>query len=309
MNGTVRTDVRRRLVPLVGAVIGVAGVAFVVRTLVTRHEEVGDALSGAEPAPLLLSLLLGLAAMGSIGWIWAGMLRDRGHHAPGRRAMSWYFVGQLGKYVPGGIWPIVGRAELAVRGGVERGAAYRATGLSLVTTYSAAVVAVAAGSLLSWDRPVVGAGAVLCLVAAGVVLGSARVSARISSLASRVSGRGLVLPRRADFVRLTALHVPAWVLMSLSTSVTASAFGARISVTEMLFVASASWLVGFLVPGVPGGIGVRESVFTALAGPLVGTPVAVSLALVSRLVFVCVDLAGAAVSTAVAGASGRRAAA
>lgn len=309
MNGTVRTDVRRRLVPLVGAVIGIAGVAFVVRTLVTRREEVGDALSGAEPAPLLLSLLLGLAAMGSIGWIWAGMLRDRGHHAPGRRAMSWYFVGQLGKYVPGGIWPIVGRAELAVRGGVERGAAYRATGLSLVTTYSAAVVAVAAGSLLSWDRPVVGAGAVLCLVAAGVVLGSARVSARISSLASRVSGRGLVLPRRADFVRLTALHVPAWVLMSLSTSVTASAFGARISVTEMLFVASASWLVGFLVPGVPGGIGVRESVFTALAGPLVGTPVAVSLALVSRLVFVCVDLAGAAVSTAVAGASGRRAAA
>ena len=309
MNGTARTDVRRRLVPLVGAVIGIAGVAFVVRTLVTRREEVGDALSGAEPAPLLLSLLLGLAAMGSIGWIWAGMLRDRGHHAPGRRAMSWYFVGQLGKYVPGGIWPIVGRAELAVRGGVERGAAYRATGLSLVTTYSAAVVAVAAGSLLSWDRPVVGAGAVLCLVAAGVVLGSARVSARISSLASRVSGRGLVLPRRADFVRLTALHLPAWVLMSLSTSVTASAFGARISVTEMLFVASASWLVGFLVPGVPGGIGVRESVFTALAGPLVGTPVAVSLALVSRLVFVCVDLAGAAVSTAVAGASGRRAAA
>ena len=309
MNGTARTDVRRRLVPLVGAVIGIAGVAFVVRTLVTRREEVGDALSGAEPAPLLLSLLLGLAAMGSIGWIWAGMLRDRGHHAPGRRAMSWYFVGQLGKYVPGGIWPIVGRAELAVRGGVERGAAYRATGLSLVTTYSAAVVAVAAGSLLSWDRPVVGAGAVLCLVAAGVVLGSARVSARISSLASRVSGRGLGLPRRADFVRLTALHVPAWVLMSLSTSVTASAFGAGISITEMLFVASASWLVGFLVPGVPGGIGVRESVFTALAGPLVGTPVAVSLALVSRLVFVCVDLAGAAVSTAVAGASGRRAAA
>ena len=88
MNGTVRTDVRRRLVPLVGAVIGIAGVAFVVRTLVTRREEVGDALSGAEPAPLLLSLLLGLAAMGSLGWIWAGMLRDRGHHAPGRRAMS-----------------------------------------------------------------------------------------------------------------------------------------------------------------------------------------------------------------------------
>ncbi|MFM8825875.1 MAG: lysylphosphatidylglycerol synthase domain-containing protein [Actinomycetota bacterium] len=306
MSQTARTVVRRRLVPVAGAVIGMAGVAFVVRTLVTRREEVGDALSGAEPAPLLFSLLLGLGAMSSIGWVWAQMLRDRGHEAPGRRAMAWYFVGQLGKYVPGGIWPIVGRAELAVRGGVERGAAYRATGLSLVTTYAAAVVAVAAGSLLSWDKPVVGSAAVLCLVAAVAALGSPSVSGRVSGLATRLSGRGLVLPRRADFVRLTALHVPAWVLMSLSTSVTASALGADISVTKMLFVASASWLAGFLVPGVPGGIGVRESVFTALAGPMVGTPVAVSLALVSRVVFVCVDLAGAAVSTAVAGSAGRR---
>lgn len=305
MNGTARTDLRRRLVPLVGAVIGLAGVVFVVRTLVTRRREVGDALSGADVPPLFLSLLLGLGAMTSIGWIWAAMLRDRGHHAPGRRAMSWYFVGQLGKYVPGGIWPVVGRAELAVRGGVERGAAYRATGLSLATTYAAAVVVVAAGSVLAWTKPLVGAVAALGLVTAFVVLGSSHVSGRVSGLASRVVGRELTLPRRADFVRLTALHVPAWVLMSLSTSVTASAFGARISATEMLFVASASWLAGFLVPGVPGGIGVRESVFTALATPVVGTPMAVSLALVSRVVFVCVDLVGAAVSAAVAGAARR----
>ncbi len=296
---------RRRLVPLLGAVIGLAGIVFVVRTLVTRRQDVGDALSGAELSPLVLSVLLGLAAMGSIGWVWTGMLRDRGHHAPGRRALSWYFVGQLGKYVPGGIWPIVGRAELAVRGGVDRGAAYRATGLSLMTTYSAAVVAVAAGSLLAWAKPAVGAVAVLGLAAAFIVLGSSRVSGRVSGLASRLTGRELTLPRRGDFVRLTALHVPAWVLMSLSTSVTASAFDAGISIPEMLFVASASWLAGFLVPGVPGGIGVRESIFTALASPFVGTPMAVSLALASRVVFVCVDLAGAALSTVVASAARR----
>ena len=63
------------------------------------------------------------------------------------------------------------------------------------------------------------------------------------------------------------------------------------------------WLAGFVVVGVPGGIGVRESIFTALAGGTIGTPLAVSLALVSRVVFISVDLIGAAVSSAVAGAS------
>jgi uncharacterized membrane protein YbhN (UPF0104 family) len=88
--------------------------------------------------------------------------------------------------------------------------------------------------------------------------------------------------------------------MSLSTSVTASAFGAKIGLLDMLFVTSTSWLAGFVVVGVPGGIGVREAVFTSLASPIIGTPLAVSLALLSRVVFIAVDIIGALVSTLVA---------
>jgi hypothetical protein len=84
--------------------------------------------------------------------------------------------------------------------------------------------------------------------------------------------------------------------MSLSTSVTASAFGADIGIAHMLFITSASWLAGFVVVGVPGGIGVRESVFTALAGTALTPGVAVSLALASRVVFIAVDLVGALVA-------------
>jgi uncharacterized membrane protein YbhN (UPF0104 family) len=94
--------------------------------------------------------------------------------------------------------------------------------------------------------------------------------------------------------------MPAWLLMSLSTSVTASAFGINISLVEMLFVASASWFIGFIVIGVPGGIGVREAVFTSLATGIIGAPAAVSLALMSRLVFIAVDVVGAAVSSVLA---------
>jgi hypothetical protein len=88
--------------------------------------------------------------------------------------------------------------------------------------------------------------------------------------------------------------------MSLSTSVTAMAFDAHISVFRMLFITSTSWLAGFVVVGVPGGIGVREAVFTSLANSVIGTPLAVSLALMSRVVFIAVDLMGALIANVVA---------
>ena len=283
--------------------VGVAGIAFVARTLVSRWDDVKDAFSGIDPLPLVGSVLLGLLAMTLIGALWVGMLQSRGHHAPRNRAMSWYYVGQLGKYVPGGIWPIVGRAELAVRGGVDRPAAYKATGMSLMTTYAAATVAIAIGSLSHPAYLPAGAAVLAGLAAGWFVLGSASVTGRVSALITRVTKRTLVFPERRRFYALTAAHVPSWVLMSLSTSITAHAFGADINPLRMLFITSLSWLAGFVVVGVPGGIGVRESIFTALAGGIVGTPVAVSLALVSRVVFILVDLLGAALSTLVAGAT------
>ena len=49
--------------------------------------------------------------------------------------VTWYFVGEIGKYVPGGIWPVVGRAELARRGGHPRSGAYASVALSLGALY------------------------------------------------------------------------------------------------------------------------------------------------------------------------------
>ena len=303
MNQTPRRRRLSRIAPFLGVLVGVSGIAFVARTLVTRWDDVRESFSRVDLLPLVASVLVGQLAMTLIGAVWVHLLQSRGHHAPRRRAMSWYYVGQLGKYVPGGIWPIVGRAELAVRGGVARGDAYKATGYSLVSTYAAAATVVGIGSIASWTYPVVGLVVAVGVTVGWFALGSARLLARVTGGVARISGRTIAVPPRHEFFALTALHVPSWILMSLSTSITAHAFGARIGVTHMLFITSLSWLAGFVVVGVPGGIGVRESIFTALAGGTIGTPVAVSLALVSRVVFISVDLIGAAVSSVVAGAN------
>ena len=295
-----RNPLLARLASIGGILIGIAGIACVVRTIVTKRDEVSEAFSHLNGFTLIASLLLGLSAMTLIGYLWTRMLVTRGHHAPPRSAMAWYFAGQLGKYVPGGIWPIVGRAELATRGGVPRSDAYAATGLSMVTTYLAAALAICIGSLVSWSYPTAGFIGLAVLALGFMTFSNSTLRAKVLSLLNRVSPRASALTEPRRLLVLTITHLPAWILMSLSTSVTASAFGADIGITHMLFITSASWLAGFVVVGVPGGIGVRESVFTALAGTALNPGVAVSLALASRVVFIAVDLVGALLANIVA---------
>ena len=288
-----------RLSSVLGIVIGIAGVAFVARTLISKWDEVSDAFSQVDAINLVLSLLLGLAAMTSIGWIWVTMIVARSHNVRHRNAMAWYFTGQLGKYVPGGIWPIVGRAELAVRNGIPRLDAYASTGLSLVTTYAAAVVTIGIGAAATTGHRLIAVLIAISLVLAFAAFSQPSLRAAIIRVATRVSPSASSLTDPKRLARLTVVHIPAWILMSLSTSVTATAFGAKISIADMLFITTTSWLAGFVVVGVPGGIGVREAVFTSLAGGIIGTPMAVSLALMSRVVFIAVDLTGALVSSVI----------
>ena len=288
-----------RISSLLGIAIGIAGVAFVARTLISKWDEVSDAFSQVDAINLVLSLLLGLAAMTSIGWIWVTMIVARSHNVRHRNAMSWYFTGQLGKYVPGGIWPIVGRAELAVRNGIPRIDAYASTGLSLVTTYAAAVVTIGIGAAATTGHRLIAILIAIALMAAYASFSQPSLRAVIIRVASRISSSASSLTDPQRLVRLTVLHIPAWLLMSLSTSVTATAFGANIGIADMLFITTTSWLAGFVVVGVPGGIGVREAVFTSLAGGIIGTPMAVSLALMSRVVFIAVDLSGALISNVI----------
>jgi uncharacterized membrane protein YbhN (UPF0104 family) len=282
-----------------GVTVGIAGIAFVVRTVVNRWDEVSDAFAQMDALPLAASLVFALIALTIIGATWSTILRHRNQEIATSTALSWYFTGQLGKYVPGGIWAIVGRAEMAVRGGTNRTDAYVSTGISMMTTYLASVVVISVGSILSWTYPIIGIALLIAGVLGVALYAQPPIHKTVLGLSKKFLPNGIVLAPWQVLLRYTTLHTPAWILMSLSTSITASAFGAKVSIVEMFFFTATSWLIGFIAIGVPGGIGVRESVFTALATPVIGAPLAVSIALASRFVFILADVIGAIGSNAV----------
>lgn len=285
---------RQRLVAAVGALIGLAGVAFVVTKLVADRQQFSAAVRQSEPGWLAASGVAALLAIGGVGAIWILILRSREQLVPLGRGARWFSVGQLGKYVPGGIWPVVGQAELARRGGVTRSDAYAGTVLSMVSTLLGAATLAAVTGLASPNHRV----AIALLLACGLVVGFGclaiqPVRCRAQLVVDAATRGRLVLPEVASLATWTALHIPVWCCFAAVNALAVVALkgphGAGFFV-DLAFVTCVSWMAGFVIIGLPGGIGVREAVFVSLMTAPLGAGLAVTVAVIARLVSIVADL-------------------
>lgn len=280
---------------VVGTGLGVVALAYVVRTLLRDREDLEEAARGASPAWLALALVLATLAMVAMAVPWHRAIRLLSDSLPVPQVVARYFVGELGKYVPGGIWPVLGRGELAARWGVGRGAAYGSVALSLVALYlaNALVVTLSLPLLVGGDDGASPAWAGLLLLVGILALNPAVVGGLLA-LARRLLRRPLDLPIPSwgQAVGLVLGYVPAWLAVGGGTWAVARALDPGAPVLETAAAAVLSWLVGFVLVPVPGGVGVREAAFVAASGLDPG--VAAAVAVIARVLFVAVDVVGAA---------------
>ncbi len=291
---------RRKIPPslVFGGVIGIAGLMFVGIKINEQWTQVQDRVSNVNAGQLVVALALALLGMIAIGLAWRPVLIALGAPEVNRRTVvRWYFVGEIGKYVPGGVWTVVGRAELARRGGLARSSAYGSVALSLLCLQvGAACVAAAAipfsgladGNAKVW--------LILLVVPFGLGVLHPKVAASFLHLVRKLTKREFTfeVPPFATTLRLVAGYVPAWIAIGLSTATVARALDPHAPVGRVFAGTVVSWIVGFIFIPTPGGIGVRESAFTAIVA--LGPGIAVTTSLVARLMFMLVDGAGAALA-------------
>lgn len=283
---------------LAGVAIGVVCVGFVVQRLTSQWSEVRDQVANASPGWLAAALVLAGAGMTWIAVAWRRAIALSGPPPRRRHAVAWYYAGEIGKYVPGGVWPVLGRGELARRGGVPRDRAYPSVGLSLVSLYLAALgVAAALVPLDLAEQSESPAGlALLGLLPVGLMALHPRVLAWARDQMVRLTGRGsgIVIPPWRATIGLVASYAPAWLFITAATWCTARALVPDPSVLRIGIATTLSWTAGFAAVPVPAGAGVREAVFVASSGlpPGLGATVAIG----SRLAFLLVDVLGVALT-------------
>ena len=245
--------------------------------------------------------LLGLALCGEF---WRRLLVDAGLSVPRLELLRAYFIGHLGKYIPGKAMVVVLRTGLIDRGalGAVRVALlviYETVAMMAVGAIVAAVCLVIAAPL-RWEY---WGGALGMAVALLVVLHPV-VYGRLSRLVSLPFGRDPAdvtsPPRYGTLVgRGGFLLAAGWVLLGLSLMAVGRAIGVDAGSIEDLLIstgaAAMGTVAGFLVLFMPSGIGVREVIVIELLEPQFGPSAAVGMSILLRLVWVISELCVAGV--------------
>lgn len=283
---------RRRWAPWVKGAAALLVLVFVATFVAGQWSEIVDAVRRLDAASIGGALAFVLAGLVAASLSWRAVLSGMGSRLPVSAAARVYFLGQLGKYVPGSIWPVLAQAELSKEYGVPRA---RAASAALTQLVVGLVVGIAvAGVTLS----IASADAVrsywwLSFVAvAGVVMLVPQVFNRLMSLAYRVlrrpagdaiTGRTLVRSAGWALVMWAAFGAHLWCLAA-GSGVSSPSLGLLTTGAYAL-----AWVVGFVIVFLPAGAGAREAALVLALAPVMDRSAALALALVSRALMIAGD--------------------
>jgi len=240
-----------------------------------------------------LTVLFGLA---TTGWIRIVRLLGGNLSTPAG-AFNW-LSSNLGKYIPGKLFMLAGRVELARRLGVRPAVSLSALALEHVVQLVAASPFLLwvlshgfrIGSERIWMALIVAVvPAVVCIVRPSLLVAAANLVLRLTHQSSLTAAPG---PR--DSASLLALYFACWLAYGASGVVLIEAlgFGSAVAVVDTIAAFVAAWMIGFLSLITPGGIGVREAVLVLLLGSALPTPQAITVALLARLSWTLIEMSG-----------------
>jgi uncharacterized membrane protein YbhN (UPF0104 family) len=253
-----------------------------------------DALDHLGALPLTASLLFAVLATFANWPIWRGVLRAMHAEIPVGASARLFFVSQLGKYLPGAVWPIVAQTEVGRRYGLAR-----------VTMVTANVVAVflscAVGlTLAAICLPLASDGLLstywwLLLLAPPLAAAvHPRLAPRlVNSLLSAVHRPAIDFPSSSvALLAPVAWSVSVWVALGAHVAVLALALGGGGVSTVLLGVGASALAViaGVLAVPLPAGIGVRDVILTAVLSTQLTSTEAILVVLTSRLMLIVADL-------------------
>lgn len=278
---------RRRLLNVLRWVFLALVLGFAWWGLHDRGGELLDVVRGTSPVALAAAVALVVVGLLVTSVAWLRLLAGYGHRLPPGEGRAVFFVGQLGKYIPGSVWSMGAHAELARGFDVPM----RATvGTSLMFLWlNLATSGVIAGSCAlsgAW-QPAAPDWVVASVLAGCVVALAPPAVGRVGRLVAG-PGRPLRLSWR-EMGALVALMAVTWTsyagaLLALAPDPSPAQFPVAVGAF------TTAYAVGVLVVVAPAGVGAREVTLIALLAPVTGVTTATALALLTRALHVAGDL-------------------
>lgn len=278
--------------------------ACVALFVVTNWDDVLAGLRRLGPADVVVALVAALLGVLASMLSWRALVTGAGSPLSVAAAARVFFLGQLGKYVPGSVWPVVAQMELSRRYGVPRPrTAFAALTQMLVGIVTGVVLAAVLLALSPtgaftefWWLSIVGIVSMTAL-APPVLNVAVRFAARLTggrlSAVEPLGWRTVVSSAGWAILMWLAFGVHTWVM---ATRLAAPDADLWLLSTGGYALAS---VVGIVIVILPAGAGAREVILVLVFAGVLSSEDAIVLALVSRFIMLLADLVGAAVAVAV----------
>jgi len=285
---------------IAGCLLALGGCLFFARQLWQQRDAFASLLSmnGETAAAFAASGILFALIYPLTGWASARILSDLGASVSTRTLIGVLCVSQLARYVPGNVGQHLARGALLSAHGARAPAIVVSLSveivLALLAALSLAVLALAfgfagPGGLADWRVAVLILAA--CVGPIMFALWSGKILPR--RLAEKLALGSVRKLSWRTIATCLAIYLANYVLVGCGLALLARAIGIPLSIPLAVGAFAVAWMAGFLAPGLPAGIGVREAVLVAILAPTSGAGAIVVLATLHRLSTVSSDLIAA----------------
>ncbi len=277
-------------------IIAIAVLYYIWRTVLANWEQVRGYSWDFNPGLMGLSAAVFFGAYALLAWIWGRVLFYTGHAASYRDAWDIYFIGNLGRYIPGKVWTIAGTAWMADRRGLPPVTVGTASVFAQAYSVISSLVFFALflifrgvridGFPLEWSLPFI-----LAFIAVFMIPRNLEkiINRMLSALGRESITLGLTVGRA---VRITGWYFLSWILFGIAfwlfvTAVTGDRSSSPFVLTAVF---AAAYVGGFMAVFVPGGLGVRESLMSVLLAGSLPHGVGLLIAFLVRLLVTLVEM-------------------
>jgi len=245
----------------------------------------------------LLAVSFGLVFLNFLFFIqiWRSLLQKLSSKLPFKKAFKIWFYSNLGKYVPGKIWSVMGMVYMCEKEGIPRAATLSSAILNQLLNIIGGLILVL---ILSGTKFLSGMSKLyyLPLILVFVISLYPRVMEKILNWGLKKLKKEPVKINLnfKENLFFTLLFMLAWGVYGVAfnifiMSLTDSPLSNWPFLTSIF---AFSYIIGFLSIFVPGGLGVREGILVYYLSSYFPLPVATLIALLSRLWMTAVELSG-----------------
>lgn len=291
----------KKYLKYLGSLITIVSIAFVIYAVFKLDIEF-EKLANPRAILILLTGALGVTfTVYFLAYAWKNTLDYlSGHSNRFKDVAHVYGKANIGKYLPGNVMHYVERNLFATKIGLGQldlaiSSVIEVVGIIVVALLFSVICAHEAllKAAKQYVKPqyllILG---ILAVIAMIVVIFICIKNEKIRNMAKRLFNWKFVLVFIANLVIYAIVLA---ILGAILVLVCGFIFGVDLRAKEVGAIITyymLAWVLGFVVPGAPGGIGVREAILVLLLSPVIGDNVTLSAALIHRLISIIGDFIG-----------------